>query len=253
MPRLLKPLSGLPVLICLSLASISFSASADLEGLQAAVDAEHRTADEKARDKFRNPAETLAFFGVEPDMAVAEISPGNRGWYTNILAPYLRDEGKYVAVIFDRAVTEGYAARANKEFMERYTNDPGLYGEFEITDFASDGRDIAPEGSMDRVLTFRNTHGWMGSGYADKMMAAMFRALKPGGMMGFVQHRQDGDTQIDMTADNGYVAEAHAIALAEAAGFELADRSEVNANPADTKDHAGGVWTLPPICPLKIR
>jgi predicted methyltransferase len=212
--------------------------------LKAAIEGAHRSAENKARDEYRNPAETLTFFGIEPDMTVVEIYPG-RGWYTEILAPYLKDGGKLIAA--EHPGDPGYEAvqKSLAAFDEKVKAAPDLYGAIERTKMAKD-QDIAPEGTADLVLTFRNVHSWIGSNTADEAFASMFKALKPGGVLGLVAHREDADVPQDSMARSGYVTEETVIALAKKAGFELEARSEINANPKDTKDHPNGVWTLPP-------
>ena len=211
--------------------------------LNAAIEGAWRSAEERARDPFRNPAKTLAFFGVEPEMTVVEIWPGG-GWYTNIVAPYLASgDGVYYAASFSPDRSER-AAAAVAAFTEKFGTDTDMFGEVRLS-VLGDGGDIAPAGSADVVLTFRNVHNWMGGeGIAEGYFEEFFEALKPGGVLGVVEHRADST---DVDPRTGYVAEETVIALAEAAGFELEDRSEINANLADTKDHPFGVWTLPPV------
>jgi predicted methyltransferase len=202
--------------------------------LQKALDGPQRSAESRARDKYRHPAETLAFFGLRPDMTVVELYPGG-GWYTEILAPYLAAKGKLI-ITGSRAVAE------------RIEKEPTVFGKVELkrldppNDFT-----LAPAGSVDLVLTFRNVHNWMQAGYAEKVFAAAFKALKKGGTFGVVEHRAKPGTTEKQSAESGYVAEDTVLDYAKKAGFELAARSEINANPSDTKDHPGGVWALPPV------
>lgn len=210
--------------------------------LDAAIAGEHRTPEEKARDTWRHPKETLTFFGVEPAMTVVEIWPGG-GWYTKILAPYLKTGGGvYYAAQRDPA-SSPRAAEAVQKFKDAYA-DRNLYGEINVT-VLGEGFDVAPEGSADVVLTFRNVHNWTSAGQAETNFKAFYRALKPGGVLGVVEHRAAEGAAED--PDSGYVRESTVKALAEAAGFQFVDSSEVNANPKDTKDHPFGVWTLPPV------
>lgn len=203
-------------------------AAADKTALAAAVAGEWRTAEEKARDAWRHPVETLDFFGVAPGWTVVEVSPGG-GWYTQILAPYLaQGGGTYVAM----------GARGN--FAENFS-DP-RYGSVKL--IATDGCEA---GTADAVLTFRNVHNWMGGGSAEQMFQRFAACLKPGGVLGVVEHRLPEDREQDPKAASGYVKESEVIRLAEAAGFKLAGKSEVNANPKDDADHPLGVWTLPPV------
>ena len=212
---------------------------------------DHRTEAERARDQYRNPAETLLFFGVEPDMTVVEVWPGG-GWYTQVIAPYLKaGGGTYYAASFDPESDNERVQAGLAAFRETYVSKPDIYGEITLT--ALDGETIAPDGSADAVLTFRNAHNWIGRGTADDYFAKFFRALKPGGVLGVVDHRADGAPTGEDGSDfvyedgsRGYVLEADIVAIAVSAGFELAGRSEINANPKDTKNHPFGVWTLPP-------
>jgi predicted methyltransferase len=206
----------------------------------------HRSAGHRARDVYRHPLETLLLFGIKPDMTVAEIWPGPDGWYTEILAPLQAGTGKlYVAQMpampgneFVTASLSGYSAKLAAR--------PDLYGKLTLTTLGSEGAEIAPPGSCDLVLTFRNLHNWMKLGYAKQAFEAMNRALKPGGILGVVDHRADPARPRDESAGNGYVNEDYAVQLIESAGFELVERSEINANPKDTKDYEQGVWSLPP-------
>ena len=198
----------------------------------------------KARDKYRNPLETLTFFGIRPDMTVVEIYPG-RGWYTEILAPYLKGSGTLYAAEHPGDPSYEAIQKSLEAFDQTVKGAPELYGEVKRTKLTKDG-DIAPPGSADLVVTFRNVHSWMGSATENEAFAAMFRALKPGGVLGVVQHRGDPNVKQDPKAGTGYVNEDYVIGLAKKAGFELAEKSEINANPKDTKDYPKGVWTLPP-------
>lgn len=210
--------------------------------LAAAIAGEHRTPEEKARDAWRHPKETLAFFGIEPGMSVVEIWPGG-GWYTKILAPYLKTGGgAYYAAQRDPA-SSARAAEAVQKFKDAYA-DENLYGEINVT-VLGDGFDVAPAGTADVVLTFRNVHNWTSAGQAEANFKAFYRALKPGGVLGVVEHRANEGGEEDPAS--GYVRESTVKALAAAAGFEFAQASEINANPKDTKDHPFGVWTLPPV------
>lgn len=214
--------------------------------LQEIATGDHRSAENRARNDFRHPVETLSFFGLKDDMTVVELWPGG-GWYTEILAPYLRDKGRFIAAGFDQEVKDGYYARGTAVLAAKLAARPDLYDRVTVSELAPPHKlDIAPAGSADMVLTFRNLHNWMGQGQAEAVLAAAYLALKPGGVLGLVEHRGDPAKPQDPAAKSGYVTEAYAIALAERAGFRLAARSEINANPKDTKDHPKGVWTLPP-------
>jgi predicted methyltransferase len=232
--------------IALTLASPAHAEQtpANSDRLKEIAAGDHRSAENKARDQYRHPVETLTFFGIRPDMTVVEIYPG-RGWYTEILAPYLKDSGTLYAAEAPGEPSYEAARRSLEALNQKLKDAPELYGEVKRTKLGKD-EDIAPPGSADLVVTFRNVHSWMGSGSADDAFAAMFKALKPGGVLGVVQHRGNPNAPQDPKAGKGYVNEDYVIELAKKAGFELADKSEINANPKDTKDYAKGVWTLPP-------
>jgi len=232
---------------CLALVSAGASAEespAQDERLKEVIAGDHRSADNAARDAYRHPYETLTFFGIRPDMTVVEIYPG-RGWYTEILAPYLKDNGTLYAAEAPSDPSYEALQRSLEAFDQKLKDSPGLYGEVKRTTVTKDG-DIAPPESSDLIVTFRNTHSFMRAGTEDASFAAMYKALKPGGVLGVVQHRGDPNVKQDPKAATGYVNEDYVIALAENAGFELAGKSEINANPKDTKDYPKGVWTLPP-------
>jgi len=247
MRRLFGPFTAILLAIGAGLAGAPGLAADDVDPALAAVIAgDHRSAANKARDQYRHPAETLAFFGLKPDLRVVEIWPGG-GWYTEILAPYLGKRGKYYAAGWDPDAKAEFIQLGIKAFRDKLAARPDLYAGTEMTVLSfPDKTAIAPAGSADMVLTFRNIHNWMGGGNAEKAFAAMYAALKPGGVLGVVEHRARTDVPQDPKAASGYVREDYAIALAEKAGFVLEARSEINANPADTKDHAKGVWALPP-------
>lgn len=218
--------------------------------LQAAIDGEHRSAENKARDVYRHPAETLTWLGVKPDMTVVEIWP-SRGWYTEILAPYLHESGKLYLAGFDRESDRDYVKRNLKILDDKLAAAPEVYGTPMLTELAPpDKLEIAPAASADMVLTFRNVHNWMRAGTTDAVFSAMYQALKPGGTLGVVEHRGDPDAEQDPQAKSGYVTEATTIQMAEKAGFKLVDVTEINANPKDSRDHPSGVWTLPPVLRL---
>lgn len=215
--------------------------------LEAAVAGEHRSEKNRARDVYRHPVETLLFFGIEPDMTVVELYPGGGGWYTEILAPFLRDRGTYYSASYDPESSSDYYRKNAKAYLDKLAADPATYGKVKVTVLAPpDKVDIAPAGSADLVLTFRNIHNWMSQGQAETVFAAAYRALKPGGVFGVEEHRGKPGSVQDPKAESGYVNEDYVIDLAKKVGFELAGRSEINANPKDTKDHPDGVWNLPP-------
>jgi len=244
---MLKPASFL--VAAASLAALP--AAADEALLKAAVASGHRTVANVARDGARHPVETLAFFGVKPSDTVVELSPGAGGWYTEILAPYLRSNGQLIAAGDDPASTSQFAARSAARFAGKLAAS-GVYDKVRTTVFepATGKLDIAPPASADKVLTFRNVHNWMGLGDEAKtraVCAAAFTALKPGGVLGVVEHRLPAERPFDPKAANGYVHQAYVIKMAESVGFKFDASSEVNANPRDKADHEGGVWALPPV------
>ena len=199
----------------------------------------------RARDAYRHPAETLAFFGLKPTMTVVEVSPGS-GWYTEVLAPYLRDTGKLYVAAADPDAGEN-AAKSAAKFKAKLATLPTAFGKVTVTPSSPKSFDrIAPAGSADMVLTFRNVHNWYIGGYAPMAFKAFATVLKPGGVLGLEEHRLPENRPDAMQKTSGYMKTSIVIALAEAAGFKLAGKSEINANPKDTADYPDGVWTLPP-------
>lgn len=219
-------------------------------GLAPWLTAPHRSARNVARDGFRHPIEVLAFFGVKDNSMVVEILPGSSGYYMEILAPFLKEKGRYVAASRDAAAPPQYVADHQK-LLARLKAEPDLYGRVVVTEFNADRHEIAPPGSADFVLTFRNLHNWIERDEIDGALRAFHKALKPGGVLGVVDHRGRTDVSQAAQMKSGYVREDVAIALIESAGFKLVGTSEANANPKDTKDHPAGVWTLPPTFRLK--
>ena len=206
----------------------------------------HRAEANKARDKYRHPKETLLFFGLRPEMAVVEISP-SRGWYTEILAPVLRDRGQYYAAV--AAITEKSpdAVRKNDaDYRGMLAAAPALYDKVKLSLLTPGALQVAPAGNADMVLTFRNVHNWAKAGTVDAMFKAFHEALKSGGTLGVVEHRAKPDTSFEQQIETGYMTEAYVVETAQKAGFKLVNKSEINSNPRDTKDYPGGVWTLPP-------
>lgn len=215
-----------------------------IETLQQAIDGAWRRPEDKARDVWRHPKESLEYWGLKPGMTVVEFWPG-AGWYSDILAPFLDGTGGklYVANLQAADVAASQVVEAYRRKIEA---DKALYGKVEITEFGPTSGPVAPAGSADLVLFLRNLHNWMAAGIADKAFKDAFAALKPGGILGIEEHRaQAGGVQDPMAAD-GYVQQDYAIQLAKEAGFVLGGASELNANPKDDRDHPFGVWTLPP-------
>ncbi|HEY3817853.1 MAG TPA: hypothetical protein VGL81_11810 [Polyangiaceae bacterium] len=217
--------------------------------LRAAIDGDQRTAREKARDVYRHPRETLELFGLRDDMNVVEISPGG-GWYTAILAPVLRERGKLAVVGGDpNGDPKSESTRNAKELQARFLAAPKAFDKVQPVVLPKDPPWVfGPPGSADMVLTFRNFHNWVGSPELDAVLGAAFAVLKHGGVLGLVDHRAKPGAPVDPKAIDatGYVPEDYVVATVEKAGFQLAGKSEVNANPRDTKDYPKGVWTLPP-------
>jgi predicted methyltransferase len=216
--------------------------------LQAAIASASRSPGNVARDRYRHPLDVLRFFGIRDNEVVIEIEPG-KGYWTEILAPYLKDRGRYEAALPDAAsVPKVYAAElamGRKAFLARLAADPRDFSKVVLTSL-NGSAPIAPPNSVDMIMTFRNLHDWMAEGDADATLGALFTALKSGGVLAIEDHRAPADQPQDPKAKSGYVREDYAIALIEKAGFKLAARSEIGANPKDTKDYPAGVWTLPP-------
>ena len=222
------------------------TAIADSAKMDKVLAGDHRSEANKARDKFRNPKATLEFFGVKPNSVVVEALPGG-GWYTEVLAPYLRDSGSYIALW---PVT---AERGIKAHEERMAAKPALYDKAKLAKItASPNAGFVPTvdgvaaGTADVVLTFRNIHNLISPDLVDVYMRAFFDMLKPGGVLGVVEHRAKPATNLKAMIDSGYVTEEYTIKRALAAGFKLDAKSDVNNNAKDTKDYPKGVWTLPP-------
>ncbi len=214
------------------------------------LSAPHRSPGNVVRDVHRHPVESLTFFGVREDSTVVEILPGSGGYYLEILAPYLAARGRYIAANRDELAPPQYLADHSK-LLARLAAEPALYGKVTVTKFNAGRHEVAPAGSADFVLTFRNLHNWLERGELEGALRAFHRALTPGGVLGVVDHRGRTDLSQEAQMKSGYVREDVAIALIESAGFRFAGASEVNANPKDTKDHPAGVWTLPPSYRLK--
>jgi predicted methyltransferase len=237
-----------------------FAAASLLVGIETAsaqdfgrlLSAPHRSERNVVRDPYRHPAQTLAFFGVREDSTVVEILPGSGGYYMEILAPFLREKGRYIAANRDALAAPQYL-EDHQKLLARLKAEPALYGRVVVTEFNAGLHEIAPPGSADFVITFRNLHNWIERHEVEGSLRAFHRALKPGGILGVVDHRGRTDMTQEAQMKNGYVREDYAIALIENAGFRLAGRSEVNANPKDTKDYPEGVWTLPPTYRLKDK
>lgn len=224
------------------------TAPSSTAAINAAVDGQWRSSDFRARDQYRRPAQTLAFFGIQPSHTLIEVTPGG-GWYTEILAPLVREQGRYIAAVVDpeRASSDSqreYATRQNDQLREKLAAHSDVYGAAALYPYDPADPVFGEPGSADAVVTFRNVHNWRMGGNAEAMFQGFFDVLAPGGVLGVVEHRAGGEVAADDRS--GYVGQDQVVALAQAAGFVLEEASEINANPEDTRDHPNGVWTLPP-------
>lgn len=240
-----------PVLIAVSIFSAQLVSAMDADliaRLEVAANGDHRSDKNKDRNQYRHPIDTLAFFGLEPNMTVLEIGPGG-GWYTEVLAPAMRNTGVYIAGSYDIEV-EGqpkYRYRQHQSLLTNIKDQPELYGQIKVASYSPpESRNLWQENSVDMVITFRSSHGWVRQGMIDEVYSDFFKVVKPGGVLGVVQHRAPADGDAIAWAKKGYVPEARVIQAAEKAGFILDAKSEVNANVKDLKDHDEGVWRLPP-------
>ena len=231
--------------LLLAACAASSSRQTTAEALTGILAANYRSADNRARDRYRHPKETLLFFGLRPEMSVLEVWP-EPGWYTEVIAPLVRDKGKYYAAVIAVDPDSKYISERLQKYRDKLAARADLFDRVTVVTFPADGSDAVPSGSLDIVVTFRNIHNWMSRNQAEQAFATMYRALKPGGVLGVVEHRGNPALPQDPKAKSGYVNEDYAIKLIESQGFRLVAKSEVNANPRDTKDYEQGVWTLPP-------
>ena len=250
MPSKLAVRSAL--LLTLAVVAVSAMAADVQDPLATAISSPSRTPKFTARDQYRHPLETLRFFGLRPNQTVVEIWPG-RGWYMEILAPYLREQGRYYAAI-DAPDVPG-ATKETKEnaaaLRQRIADDPAHLGKVLITELHPPQRtEICPPGTADVVLTFRNVHNWLETGQQQAQFNAFFKALKPGGVLGVVEHRARPGASLEDMRKSGYMDEDYVKKLATTAGFRFDAESPINNNPKDTKDYPDGVWTLPPTLTL---
>jgi predicted methyltransferase len=216
--------------------------------IERAMFGEHRSAENIARNAYRHPVGSLTFLGLEDGMTVMEIWPG-AGWYTEILAPVIRFNGQFIVATYDTDVPDQpeYRYRLQEELLNKFSSSPGIYDQVAIVPFSPPASaSLGEADSIDLILTFRNTHGWIGDGVAEMIFAEFARVLKPGGALGVVQHRAEAGADPLVSSEMGYVSEQAVVSLARNAGLYLEGRSEVNANPLDSKDYEGGVWSLPP-------
>ncbi|MBN3875979.1 MAG: class I SAM-dependent methyltransferase [Nostoc sp. JL23] len=209
--------------------------------LQTILSSSHRSVANRDRDKYRHPAQTLEFFGLRPNMTVVELWPGD-GWYTEILAPFLASKGLLIVTNLTPSMSKPALA-----FQEKLAANPEVFGKVKVAQINPPNElTLAPDNSVDIVVTFRNIHNWVKAGYDEQVYAAAYKALKPGGILGVEEHRALEGTSLEESIKTGYMSEDGVIAALEKAGFKLVGKSEINANPKDTKDYPGGVWTLPP-------
>jgi predicted methyltransferase len=245
-------LKSLAIAVTLSCGAINFSAfahdthghtnTASTSALEQAVASDHRSTKNKARDEYRNPVKTLEFFGFEPNMTVVEITPGG-GWYTEILAPALKGKGKLYGAHYPDTGEDNYYSNSRKKLEKMLASDP-IFSEVELTNFVPrKTSELAPTGTADLVLTFRNLHNWQDAG-VEQVFKDAYAALKPGGVLGVVEHRLP--IGVSEEKARGYVSEVKTIKQAKAAGFSFGGASEVNANSKDIATYPKGVWTLPP-------
>lgn len=239
--------------LCVSLAAVMSTATLAAElsvnaRVEQAMFGEHRSAANQERNRYRHPVGTLEFFGLDYGMKVLEIWPGG-GWYSEIFAPVLRGRGEYVVASWDQAVPDqpGYRYSLHEQMLAKFAAEPGIYDQVKVIPWSPpQSAALGEANSYDLIVTFRNTHGWVSEGIAADVFVEFARVLKPGGVLGVVQHRAAAGADPASSAETGYVSEDVVIAYATAAGLVLDDRSEVNANAADDRDHPSGVWSLPP-------
>jgi predicted methyltransferase len=244
--------AAVAVALLVAACTATSSRQTTMDALSAILAGDQRTAEERARDVYRHPKETLLFFGIRPEMSVLEVWP-EPGWYTQVIAPLLREKGRYYAALIAPEPTDKHITQRLEDYRAMLAARADLYDRVSVVSFPADGGDAVPPASVDMIVTFRNIHNWMARDAAPQAFATMYKALKPGGVLGVVEHRGNPASPQDPHAKSGYVNEEFAIHLIEAAGFRLVAKSEVNANPKDTKDYEQGVWTLPPTYRLGAR
>lgn len=252
----IRPLAALArpsraLFLCAGLTLGMAQAAEPAAPLDTALDGSWRSPENRARDQYRHPRQTLEFFGVRANASVIEITPGGGAWYGEILAPWLKDSGQYIAANVDSskvpAASQAYFSREQQAQAKKFAADPERYGKARIVAFNPAAPEFGPANSTDFVLTFRNVHNWVAAHNEVQAFKAMFAVLKPGGVLGVIDHRAPAGRSLDAKLmETGYLPEDYVIGLAQQAGFKLAAKSEINANPKDSKDHAQGVWTLPP-------
>ncbi|HEX4387123.1 MAG TPA: methyltransferase domain-containing protein [Steroidobacteraceae bacterium] len=234
-------IAGVLLLVACAATSTRETTAQDLTNILAGS---QRSEENRARDVYRHPKETLLFFGIRPEMKVLEVWP-EPGWYTEVIAPLVREKGKYYAAVIAADPSSSYITKRLTDYQAKLAS-LGLYERVQVVTLPMDGGDVLAPNSLDMVVSFRNVHNWMAAGDAAQVFRTLYKALKPGGILGVVEHRGNPAVPQDPKAKSGYVNEDYLIKLIESAGFRLAAKSEINANPKDTKDYEQGVWTLPP-------
>ena len=241
------------IIILLFASNLIFFSLVNAKNLDSFINSDNRTPSYKERDKFRNPKQTLTFFKIKNNMKVIELQPsgGNSpgGWYTEILAPFLKEEGLLIAAHFNPEEAE-WRAKMRMNFIDRIKNNND-FKKIKMSVLSMPPIKLAEDESVDMVLTFRNLHNWLKSGYLKEVYQVSFQALKPGGIFGIVEHRAPENFTTAEMKKSGYVTESLAIKLAMEVGFLLEEKSDINANILDKKNHPNGVWNLPPT--LKIN
>ena len=221
--------------------------SQNKEMLERSLQGSHRSEANRLRDKYRHPVETLAFFGVKSNSNVVEITPG-RGWYSEILAPLLRSNGVFTAVIYDADLTDNaYLKKLNGFYKTKLGDSPEIYSNVQLEEINHKSPVFDLDSSADFVLTFRNVHNWAKSGTTDEIFRSFYKSLKTGGVLGVVEHRARAGTPLSQQIKSGYMTEQFVIKTAEKAGFVFNAESDINNNSLDVKDHKNGVWTLLPV------
>ena len=233
-------------------AAKSTPADSAVANLDAAIAGKWRDPKNVERDKYRHPKQTLEFFGVQPNMTLIEITPGG-GWYSEILAPFLKDSGTYYAAVVKPKKKEGEDAQDMDAIHKKFASDATEYGNAKFVEFDGKAPNLGANNSADMVVTFRNVHNWVMADTAPLMFKAFYSVLKPGGVLGITDHRAAKGADLEKIKKTGYLPEDFVIKLATDAGFKLVGKSEINANPKDTKDYPEGVWTLPPTFALKDK
>lgn len=237
----------LSLLLMMTFSSVALVQASESSQLSDIIKSEHRSEVNKQRDVYRHPLQTLTFFQIKPEMTVVEVWPGE-GWYTEILAPYLKSGGgQFIAAGFPQHAGPQWRQDMQADYQNWLATSPETYNKVNVVELGPPSYwTIGPENSVDAVLTFRNVHNWLKGDYDTEMFNAFYRVLKPGGILGVTDHRAANDTDLATMKSSGYLDQDFVINLAQQAGFILEETSEINANPRDTKDYPKGVWTLPP-------